>query len=105
MDRQVSSTRKHLARFAQKGNPGLLFFDLETRPRAGRRMLVGQHHRDSHNHADDKPDYETKPRRVTYRAFRQIEDSRRFVFMHARFSIASSREECKPRTNPRLTAN
>ena len=54
-------------------------------------MLPRQSDPDAHDHTRQKTDEETKPGRVTHRALTQVENSRRFVLVHAAFSVAPVR--------------
>ena len=45
-------------------------------------MFPRQDDADPDEEADHKTDDETKPGRVTHRAFTQIKNSRRFIFVH-----------------------
>jgi hypothetical protein len=54
-------------------------------------MFPRQGDPDAHDHARQKTDEETKPGRVAHRALTQVENPRRFVFVHAAFSIAPAR--------------
>jgi hypothetical protein len=49
-------------------------------------MFPRQDDPDAHEDAKHKPDDETKPGSVTHRAIAQVENSRRFVFVHRRNS-------------------
>jgi hypothetical protein len=54
-------------------------------------MFPRQGDPNAHDHARQKTDEETKPGRVAHRALTQVENPRRFVFVHAAFSIAPVR--------------
>ena len=45
-------------------------------------MLPREGDPDAYDYARQKTDDETKPGRVTHRAFTEIENSRRFIFVH-----------------------
>ena len=45
-------------------------------------MLPREGDSDAHNHAREKTDEETKPGRVAHRVLTQVENPRRFVFVH-----------------------
>lgn len=49
-------------------------------------MFPRQDDPDAHEDAENKTDDETKPGRVAHRAVAQVENSRRFVFVHRRNS-------------------
>ena len=70
----------------------------ETRPRGRlRKMLPRQGDPDANNHARQKTDEETKPGRVAHRALTQVENSRRFVFVHG--SILNRARQSASRRN------
>ena len=59
------------------------FEALETRPRSALgKVLVRQHDSKANEDAQEKADDKTKPRGIAQRAFRQIKNSGRLVFVH-----------------------
>jgi hypothetical protein len=84
--------RKRLAQLFFLSRRGLDLPVSETRPRRRlRKMFPRQSDPDAHDYARQKTGEETKPRRVAHRALTQVENPRRFVLVHAAFSIASVR--------------
>ena len=57
-------------------------------------MFPRQSDPDTNDDARQKTDEETKPGRVAHRALTQVENPRRFIFVHIRHS-QSCRPECK----------